>query len=236
MRYDVTWIKKGLEKPGKKKGDLAAALGRAPSAVSSLLKGDREIKAHEIAIIADYLEVQPPGPASHSATLSPTSTVAPVSGNRMQVVMAGIVEAGAFREFDDANQDEPETITTDADPRWPKARHFAVRVAGDSMNACQPIPILDGAIVVCVDYSDIASSYPLRDGMKVVIQRVRDGGHLREWSIKQIEVQDDRYIFHPRSTSTRHKPIIVTTDLEADDGTTVSVLGWVRRIDNPEAD
>lgn len=156
------------------------------------------------------------------------------AGARVPIV--GTVEAGAYREFDDSNQDEPEHVTTDPDKRWPDARLVAMRVAGDSMNALTPVPIFDGATIVCVDYEDIADRYPMRTGLIVVVQRVAMGGHIREWSVKQLEVQDDHYIFHPRSTNAKHKPIIVTTDLQADDGTIVSVLALVRRIDNPVVD
>jgi SOS-response transcriptional repressor LexA len=48
-------IAEGLKQPGKSKKGLAKALGRQPSAVTELLKGNREIKAREVPIIADYL-------------------------------------------------------------------------------------------------------------------------------------------------------------------------------------
>jgi len=232
MRYDVTWIEEGLKKPGKKKGALAEALGRAPSAVTSLLRGERLLKAHEIEIIARYLEVDAP-PTSGSFAMR--TTVKPL-GDQIQVRIDGIVEAGAFREADDANQDEAEYVSADLDKRWPDARQVAFRVAGDSMNALKPVPILDGATVICVDYSDIADRYPMRNGMIVVVERVAMGGHMREWSVKQLEVKDDRFIFHPRSTNAKHKPIVVTTDFEADDGMQVGVLALVREITNQVAD
>ena len=59
---DLDWIRAGLGKAGKTRTGLAAALGRAPSAVTALLKGARKLKADEIARIADYLEVDPPTP------------------------------------------------------------------------------------------------------------------------------------------------------------------------------
>jgi SOS-response transcriptional repressor LexA len=48
-------IAEGLKQPGKSKKGLAKALGRQPSAVTELLKGNREIKAREVPIIVDYL-------------------------------------------------------------------------------------------------------------------------------------------------------------------------------------
>lgn len=152
------------------------------------------------------------------------------------IPVAGIVEAGTFREADDSNQDEPEFVPAEPDKRWPDARQVAFRVAGDSMNSLKPVPILEGATLICVDFEDIADRHPLRNGMIVVVERAALGGQMREWSVKQLEVLDDRFVFHPRSTSQKHKPIVVSADFEADDGMTVSVLALVRRIDNPVAD
>lgn len=59
---DIDDIRRGLEKPGKSKQGLAAALGRQPSAVTALLKGERELKAREIPIVAEYLELDVPQP------------------------------------------------------------------------------------------------------------------------------------------------------------------------------
>lgn len=56
---DIEQIRVGLEKPGKSKQGLAKALGRQPSAVTSLLKGERDLKAKEIPIVAAYLDLTP---------------------------------------------------------------------------------------------------------------------------------------------------------------------------------
>jgi hypothetical protein len=57
---DLEWIRAGLEKSGKTRSGLAAALKRAPSMATALLKGGRQLKASEVQAIADYLEVEPP--------------------------------------------------------------------------------------------------------------------------------------------------------------------------------
>ncbi len=54
---DVRLIERGLEKTGKTKGGLAAAMGVRPGAVSEILSGLRLIKASEIANIIDYLDL-----------------------------------------------------------------------------------------------------------------------------------------------------------------------------------
>src|ERR1700753_1292437 len=52
---DIRLIERGLEKPGKTKGGLAAAMGVRPGAVSEVLSGIRLIKASEIEPIMEYL-------------------------------------------------------------------------------------------------------------------------------------------------------------------------------------
>jgi repressor LexA len=54
---DVAMIERGLEKPGKTKGGLARAMGVRPGAVSEVLSGLRLIKAAEVTLIMDYLEL-----------------------------------------------------------------------------------------------------------------------------------------------------------------------------------
>ncbi len=144
----------------------------------------------------------------------------------------GLVEAGAYRVVDDFNQAELPTFAMPPDEMFPSARLVAFLVAGDSMNALKPRPILPGDRVVCVSYEDVAHRVVIRDGMTVVVQRTRDGGHTREWSVKQVELYEDRTEFHPRSSNPRHKPIVVTRDVEADDGTQVEIIALVRRIVN----
>ena len=50
-------IERGLEKTGKSKGGLAIAMGVRAGAVSEILSGIRLIKASEIQLITDYLEL-----------------------------------------------------------------------------------------------------------------------------------------------------------------------------------
>jgi repressor LexA len=54
---NVKMIERGLTKPGKTKGGLAAAMGVRPGAVSEILSGIRLIKASEIQPITAYLEL-----------------------------------------------------------------------------------------------------------------------------------------------------------------------------------
>jgi hypothetical protein len=223
------WVAAGLQKPGKSKGGLAAALGKVGSAVTKILNGDRAIKLHEVPVIAAYLEEPPPGFRGMDWRTPPEVVHAP-EGRLQPVAVAGSVQAGHFLPIDEFDQSEPEVFYEPVDPDFPRARRTAFDVIGDSMNRLEPAPILPGSRVIGVNYDDIG--IPLRDGMVVVVQQERDAGFLREWSVKQVELQDDRIVFHPRSSNPRHRPIVVHRDLRADDGRTVQVLALVREIKN----
>lgn len=146
--------------------------------------------------------------------------------------VAGVVEAGTFREVDEFDQSEALEILLPRDEKFPNARQLVFDVGGDSLNELRPRPILSGDRLVCLAYEDVAHEVQLRDGMVVVVQRTRDGGHFREWSVKQIELYNDRAEFHPRSSNPKHKPIVVHHDSEADDGVSVEIIALVRRVMN----
>lgn len=172
-------------------------------------------------------------PSSDNGLGAPvTSTVTPVDlGELVPVKIAGKVKAGEFIAIEDLGDwEEPEAFLDTRDPRFPHARHLGFEVEGDSMNALKPRPIQDGDRLSALAYEDIADRYPLRDGMIVVVERTRHGGHEREWSVKQLEIYEDRMEFHPRSTNPRHKPIIIKRDSLADDGVTVEIIAIVRRL------
>lgn len=173
-----------------------------------------------------------PAPADSGLSAPTTSTVSPVDlGELVPVKIAGKAKAGEFISIEDLGDwEEPEEFLDTRDPRFPHARHLGFEVEGDSMNALKPRPIQDGDRLSALAYEDIADRYPLRDGMIVVVERTRHGGHEREWSVKQLEIYEDRMEFHPRSTNPRYKPIIIKRDSLADDGVTVEIIAIVRRL------
>jgi SOS-response transcriptional repressor LexA len=154
-----------------------------------------------------------------------TVEVIPSDREFRAVPVVGMVEAGTFREVDEFGDLQPRRISVPRDERYPRARQFAFDVAGDSMNAAEP-PITAGAVIVCVDFDDV--NEPIRDGMRVVVERTRDGGHLREWSVKEVRQYEDRVEFIPRSTNAKHRPIVVPRGNYEDEGTTVRILALVR--------
>ncbi|MDQ0132633.1 transcriptional regulator with XRE-family HTH domain [Neorhizobium galegae] len=217
----LDWIREGLKAPGMTQTGLAKHLGIAHPQITQLLKGKRNLKVHEIPRIAEYLGTEPPNVEAR-----------PVTEKLVPVRKAGLVEAGTFREVDEFDQSEPDEISIEPDKKYPNARRMFFEVLGDSMNDLRPSPIFPGAKCICVAYEDIAHQVDLRDGMVVVVQRTRDGGHFREWSVKQIALYNDRVEFLPRSTNPKHKPIVIRRDSEADDGVTVEIIGLVRHVIN----
>lgn len=217
----IKWVVENLERPGKTQTGLAETLGLHPSAINKVVKGKRQLKTHEVSAAATYFGVAAPSPE-----------IRPTSGSLVPVPVIGKTEAGSFREVDGFDQSDQVFLSLPPDDRFPGARQMAFDVEGDSMNALKPRPIFPGDRAVGVAYEDVAHDATLRDGMIVVVERTRDGGHTREWSIKQVEIYADRTEFHPRSTNLKHKPIVITRDMHADDGTTVEIIMLVRRIVN----
>lgn len=216
------WVIDNLEKPGKSQTGLAKALGLHPSAINKVVSGKRQLKSHEVAGAASYFGEAAPG----------SQEITPSEAKWVQARKVGIVAASLFREVDEFDQSEPEEITVPRDENFPNARQLTFEVEGDSMNQLRPRPILPGDTIVATAYEDIAHRVVLRDGMVVVVQRTRDGGHMREWSVKQIEIYEDRTEFHPRSNNPKHKPIVVQRQFDADDGVTVEIIGLVRMVLN----
>jgi len=104
---DVAMIERGLEKTGKSKGGLAAAMGVRPGAVSEILGGERLVKDSEVIPIMEYLELN----------------LAPIMGR---------VGAGAVIE-PDYEQVPPEGLGDIALPFPIMEETIAFEIVGDSM-------------------------------------------------------------------------------------------------------
>lgn len=233
------WLDEQLTKKGRgSKGRLAEFLNLRADAITRMLNTEpgkevREAKPHELRKMAEFFGETPPGIiASTPGSVSERPELRIVETRMVSVPIIGKTEAGSFREVDDLDQSETDYLSLPPDKRFPGARQMAFDVEGDSMNDLKPRPILSGDRAICVAYEDVAHEATLRDGMVVVVERTRDGGHTREWSIKQVEIYANRVEFHPRSTNAKHKPIVIARDVEADDGTAVEIIALLRRVVN----
>ncbi|MGO8422299.1 LexA family protein [Rhizobium ruizarguesonis] len=215
------WVIENLDKPGMSQTGLAKALGLHPSAINKVVSGKRQLKSHEVAGAAVYFGEE-----------APQTELVPVTTGPVAARVAGVVEAGTFREVDEFDQSEPIEVMLPRDEKFPNARQLLFDCSGDSMNDLRPRPIFPGDRLVCISYEDVQHLVELRSGMVVVVERTRDSGHFREWSVKQLELFGDRAEFHPRSTNPKHKPIVIQRDHDADDGVSVQVIALVRRVMN----
>lgn len=159
--------------------------------------------------------------------------IKPSNLKTVRVPIVGVAEAGAFREAPEYEPDEFEYLSEPPDREYPYARLIGFDIAGDSLNDLKPRPLLPGDRAIALDFSDVEGMFVLRNDLLVVVEQTRDGGHTREWSVKQLEIYEDRYEFCPRSTNKRHKPIVVPKkvfhDPSEEDGRHVRILGIVRR-------
>lgn len=131
------------------------------------------------------------------------------------------VQAGAWIEMDYAEQDYPSPPrAVSPDPAYADWPQWLELVVGDSVDR----EIQPGSFAHVVDA--IEMGYAPQHGDFVVVERRRDGGRLRERSIKQVEVRRDGGIeLWPRShNSAWSTPLILAY---AEEGVEVEIVGLV---------
>ena len=192
------------EERGMTAADLAERVGRSTSAVRNQENGTNGIPpalarkyANALGTTAAWILY---GDDSTAPGLPPTLTDLPVLGP---------VQAGAWLAVDDTPQDEPPRMPVMLDRRYPHAAQWLREVRGDSMNAKGINP---GDLAHLVDFS--AAGINLNTGMIVEVTRSRDGGGLREITLKEVEIGVDGIVLWPRSLNQKWKDPV-----RLDDGT-----------------
>jgi transcriptional regulator with XRE-family HTH domain len=122
LRMTVEWIRAGLKHTGKTRSGLAKALGRSPSAVTDLLNGHRRLRADEIAIVAEYLGVEPPRLVGGGRGQEPFP----------KAPLVGYVGAGAIAHFYADGQGPFDEVEAPLDAR---PTTVAVQIRGHSLGA-----------------------------------------------------------------------------------------------------
>ena len=187
--------------------DLAARVGRSVSAVRNQENGTNGIPA--------------PLARKYAAALGTTAgwilygdntpeAVAAPSTNELPII--GPIQAGAWLMIDETVQDEPIYFTAVADRRYPHARQWLREVRGDSMNARGVMP---GDLAHIVDVTEAGLN--LNTGMIVEVTRCRDGGALREITLKEVEMTPEGIRLWPRSTNPRWTEPVVLDDGQSGD-------------------
>jgi SOS-response transcriptional repressor LexA len=117
----------------------------------------------------------------------------------------GEIRAGAWLEtsFIDA-EGEPDMLQVARDPRFPRARQYALRVVGSSMDLDYP----DGSYVTCVDFAE--SGLSIAEGLTVHVERHRQG--FVEITLKALERRRSSWWLVPHSSDPVHQPISLKTD------------------------
>lgn len=119
----------------------------------------------------------------------------------------GEIRAGHWLETSFIDfEGEPEMLAVARDPRFPRARQYALRVVGDSMDLDYP----DGSYVTCVDFAE--SGRAVSEGITVHVERRRSAGQLVEITLKFVERRGRNLVLVPRSSNPAHQPITFKPD------------------------
>ena len=116
----VDWIRAGLRKTGKTRSGLARAIGRSPSAITDLLNGHRRLRADEIAMVSEYLGIEPPRLIGGGPLRPPKAP------------LIGYVGAGAVAHFYADGQGPFDDVDAPIDSR---PSTVAVQIRGHSLGA-----------------------------------------------------------------------------------------------------
>ena len=144
------------------------------------------------------------------------------------IPIIGIAETGAFRQMADFDQSEEKApkITGPISREHPRAKHFALKIRGDSMNAAKPYPLVEGLVVLCVDV--IHAELEVESGRVYAVRRTLDGGQTFECTVKRAKVFRNRFELHPESTNSAHQPLIIPRGAGKDDEfKEIAVIGLV---------
>lgn len=200
------FLRLALEKSGLKPHKLAQMAGVAPTTITRPLN-DPEFKftpkPATLRKIAEAAGLPLPAGLALGPSSAPTTEELP---------LIGPIQAGAWLALDESVQDEPTYFTAVADRRYPHARQWLREVRGDSMNAKGINP---GDLAHIVDLT--AAGINLNTGMVVEVTRSRDGGGLREITLKEVEITDAGVKLWPRSTNPRWTEAVVLDDGQSGD-------------------
>lgn len=135
-----------------------------------------------------------------------------------QIRVEGTSQAGIFRDISLIEDDEHgrEYVPGSIDPRCPHAHHYALNVAGDSMNNL----FKDGSQVVCAAWGDLGIE--VKQGHILHIERRRFASEI-ETTLKVYNERDGKRWLEPNSTNIKHKPI----EINGNEDTEISIKGLV---------
>lgn len=164
---------------GKRLGKgLAAKLGLHPSQVTAMLRpGGRDIKAHEMPVICEYLGQEPPAEALSGAFTQETTELPAgaraMTPARVKVRIVGTNAPGMWRSQDVEPTQGAVTLMDDPDPRLEGLEQYGVWLEPGRSYA------------ICVDYFEIRKK-PIH-GDEVFVRRINSSGQMEE-TIRRVEI------------------------------------------------
>lgn len=208
-------VKARMDELGLNAYQTAKKAGLGDSFVRDILRGKtRSPSSENLAKLARALETTSDWLIMADVSGRPSGAIEPVELVGLSVV--GVIQAGTWLDRSIVDEEgEREVIPVALDPRFPHARQYGLRVAGDSMDLEYP----DGSYVSCVDFFD--AGITVRDGLTVHVER--HNGPLVEVTLKTIGTIDGKMMLCPRSSNPKHVPIA----LDGDGGTEILIRGVV---------
>lgn len=191
----------------------AEAMGASVSTYIQHENGSRGFPAGKAARYARFFRVAPEWLLYNRGEAEPVV----VEPELTELPLLSNIQAGAWLAIDDHGQEEPVMVAHAKDRSYPHARQWLREVQGDSMNAAGVMP---GDLAHLVEFFGAG----LENGMIVEVTRTRDGGALREITLKEVEVSDRGVLLWPRSTNPRWKDPVRLND-DASDDIQVEVTG-----------
>lgn len=215
--YIRGWMRGCLKESGLTPAAWAKRAGVAASTIQRALRDDYPFvtSSRTLARLAAAIGAKPPRPEEiHDFLQRPDENCLPVRH---------VVQAGNWFEVDNLAQvlpDRPRPVCQD--PRFEGIPQWLERVEGDSVDLLIP----PGGYAHVVDA--VAIHYTPRKGDPVVIERRRNGGHLRERTIKVISIQPNGpLVLMPASSNPRWSspidPLAGTDEQEIE----VQIMGLV---------
>lgn len=197
--------------------------GRGATLISEILSGANNNPSNQVLLaIASALD------CSVAYLLGETDIVStePEQRGTISVPVIGIAEAGAFRHMSALNYDDSSLPMREVQlsRRFPRARHFALQIRGDSMNASRTGPLTDGMFVMCVDMK--SADLEFENDRLYAVRRSLDRGRTFETSIKRATVFRDRIELASESTR-QHDKFIISRSPSSDSEPQVEAFGLV---------
>lgn len=136
------------------------------------------------------------------------------SEGRIHIPVIGYIEPDTFRKMT-KDRHEARAIDYSLHPQYPHAKHFALDVRGDDMDACRPrgrlVPICEGMTVVYVDLA--SAGIPVENGNIYVVERYFDGGRTGERLLRRASVFVDHIELKPESTDPDRPSFTIPRDM-----------------------